>query len=72
MITLRKDFNEEQKKLAKRLLDELYQPADELRDYCDSGVFGLKEDENGTSILFEFKYEYDKEFDRHTIVVQGF
>jgi hypothetical protein len=72
MIILAENFNEQQKELAEHLLNELYQPAEEISEMCVSEVFGLKEDENGTSILFEFKYEYDKDDGKPTIVVQGY
>ena len=64
MIVLEKDFTEEQKELAKELLDQL-EVCHEIRKYCYPSVYGLiyEKDKNGdevTNILFKFEYFKDE------------
>lgn len=71
MITLVKDFNEEQKEIANHLLKEFLERSGKLSDCCRVTVHGLKEEEYSDVILLGFEYDYDG-FTKPTILVQGY
>ncbi len=55
-ITLKKDFNEEQAKIAEKLKSELTEACHELEEYSNYEVYGLKDNNGEMSILLEIDY----------------
>jgi hypothetical protein len=66
-VTLKEQFTEDQKKLAQWLYDELLEGSEQLSEFSTVEVYGLKEDEDGTSILFEINYSCPEQNGKHTI-----
>lgn len=56
MVTLKENFTPEQNELAASLRSLLLEGCHELEEFSNVEVYGLKEDEDGDSILFEIDY----------------
>lgn len=67
MITLKKDFTEEQEKIAKKLGEELIEGSHELEEFGNVSVYGLKEEEGNMSVLFEIDYSDPEQDGKLTI-----